>query len=175
MSSILDLLQIYDLRIITAIHQKYRCKMLDYLMNVITRLGSMTAVLLMPFLLLLSDRNSLEAAGRNLLIILVISQIIVHSLKWLISRPRPFSNPDACLSSHPSARGSSFPSGHSSASLAVALSLSHFVSMLTVPLLILAILVSFSRLYLGVHYLSDVLAGCLISSVVFLLCQAVIL
>ena len=53
----------------------------------------------------------------------------------------------------------SFPSGHTGASFAAVAALYASRSKLWIPSLILAVLIAFSRLYLYVHYPSDVLAG----------------
>jgi undecaprenyl-diphosphatase len=57
----------------------------------------------------------------------------------------------------------SFPSGHVTASLAVAPSYAMVFPLWAGPLLLLALVVGFSRVRLGVHYPSDVLAGQLIA------------
>lgn len=53
----------------------------------------------------------------------------------------------------------SFPSGHATVSFACATTLALAVPRLRVPLYVLAALISFSRVYVGVHYPLDVLAG----------------
>jgi undecaprenyl-diphosphatase len=53
----------------------------------------------------------------------------------------------------------SFPSGHAAASMSVALGYGVTFPVLAVPLLVLALLVGFSRVRLGVHFPGDVLVG----------------
>ncbi len=87
-------------------------------------------------------------------------------IKHLVRRDRPFiqySDIDTFIR-HP--RGYSFPSGHSSASAATSLCIFLQNKKLGAPLLVVALLVMFSRLYFQVHFFSDVVCGCILGSVV---------
>ena len=83
-------------------------------------------------------------------------------LKPAVARLRPcdVDTTVQLLISHPGEF--SFPSGHSGASFAAASALFFGKSPLGIPAFILAALIGFSRLYLYVHYPTDVLAGALI-------------
>lgn len=91
---------------------------------------------------------------------LVLSSILTKGLKWTIDRPRP-AEKDSSFTAVLFKKGHSFPSGHSSLSFSMATSLSLQFRRwyIVVPAFGYACLVSWSRLSLGVHYPTDVLAG----------------
>ncbi len=85
------------------------------------------------------------------------------AIKLLVARQRP-SIPDLPALTHTPTR-LSFPSAHASTSFAGALAYSR-VGVPSVPLYALAASLSMSRLYLGVHFPSDVLAGAMLGTAV---------
>ena len=99
--------------------------------------------------------------GISVLLALLINLFITNiGLKNIIARPRPFNvNPElVTLIKHPSSF--SFPSGHTSGSLTAAMVLYHLMpKKIGVPAVVLATMIAFSRMYIGVHYPTDVLGG----------------
>lgn len=86
-------------------------------------------------------------------------------LKYLVSRPRPTSEIGAIIVGS-GAGWYSFPSSHATVSVAMAIVLSRYEPRWRTAFYILAFLISLSRIYLGVHYPSDVLAGMLLGAVI---------
>jgi undecaprenyl-diphosphatase len=94
------------------------------------------------------------------------SWLVAEGSKYLFNRTRPFlrNTEIAPLIRTPSS--SSFPSGHSATAAAGALTLSALYPALAPIFLLGGAVVALSRIYLGVHYPLDVLAGILIGTVV---------
>ena len=87
-------------------------------------------------------------------------------LKNIIARTRPYEVVEGLNRIIGAQSDFSFPSGHSGASFAVAVVM--FMEMpkkYGVPALIVATLIAFSRLYVGVHYPFDVIAGVLTGTI----------
>jgi membrane-associated phospholipid phosphatase len=103
--------------------------------------------------------------GCVILASVAVNQGITEILKYTIKRDRPFiTYPDITKKS--AARGPSFPSGHTSSAFALAtsLSLSYPRWYVIASSYTYASTVAFSRMDLGVHYPSDVLAGALVGA-----------
>ena len=106
--------------------------------------------------------------GITVLLSLLFDFLIINvTLKGLVARPRPFVINEAIA---PLVGGvspyRSFPSGHSGGSFAAMLALSKWVpKKIGIPAIVLATMVALSRLYVGVHYPTDILGGLVVGLV----------
>jgi membrane-associated phospholipid phosphatase len=91
--------------------------------------------------------------------------LFVGFLKGWIDRPRPFRAIDEAHPLTTFTMGHSMPSGHAATSFAGAVMLSVFFRRALPWALLLATAIAFSRIYVGVHYPFDVLAGAAIGTV----------
>ena len=135
------------------------------LVKMVTWFGSATCLILLTVILFIFIKNKKAGLliGTNLVIITILNQI----LKSLLQRPRPTGFRII------NETGYSFPSGHSMISMAFYGFLIYLIYKnvknkylkftLIIILIILIISIGLSRIYLGVHYTSDVLAGFLLS------------
>lgn len=112
-----------------------------------------------------------------LLLSVLVTQVVVDVLKGVVARPRPGDGPVADPASF------SFPSGHSATAVALYLTLAlvavHALRgparvVAAVAGLMLVATIGASRVYLGVHYPTDVVAGWLTGAAVVLCCWATV-
>lgn len=91
-----------------------------------------------------------------------IGSLVVSMLKESVDRPRP-EHADPAINAAVATPGSpSFPSGHTATAFAAAAVVGAFYPRLRWPLYSLAALVGLSRIYLGVHFTLDVVAGAIL-------------
>jgi membrane-associated phospholipid phosphatase len=135
---------------------------LDVLMNFFTFLGRIEFYILLIALLYWVVNNQL---GFRVFLILLSTDFVSSAFKHLLHQPRPYWVGDV---KHLSAETSyGIPSSHASDSLAVWGYLAYRVqkSWFRFVAVLLIVLIALSRLYLGVHFLHDILGGWLIGGV----------
>lgn len=86
-------------------------------------------------------------------------------IKHIFERPRPYENASLQVISRTEASGASFYSNHASNTMTFAVYTAEFFPAAKIPLIAVAGLVAYSRVYNGVHYPSDILFGMLIGLV----------
>lgn len=160
----------YDESILLWIQDNLRFDFLTPVMKFITHLGDAGMIWIIITILLLAFQRTRKAgiySASALIIMLLFNNML---LKNIFNRTRPYEVIDGLKLLIPKQMDPSFPSGHSAASFASSTAVfRHLSRRVGVPLLILAFLISFSRLYVGVHYPSDVFAGALIGSFIGIL------
>ncbi len=128
---------------------------------------SISLILIVFIISILNKSKSVFKKFIVLLSVLILVAIISQGLKTFIYRERPFK---AFTSIDKLAEGgdSSFPSGHTLEVFAIATALSRLFrkKKIVITVYLWAMLVGYSRMALGVHYPSDVLAGILIGTLI---------
>ena len=154
----------FDLPILDWIAENLQCGFLDWFMPIITLLGDagiFWIICAVVLILIPKHRKAGLSMGLAMLMGLVICNL---TMKPLFARIRPYDFqweyygkviPLLIEAQH----DFSFPSGHTIASFEGAVALAIFNKKLGIPALILAGLIAFSRLYLYVHYVTDVLVS----------------
>ncbi len=159
----MNLIQNMDMNILDFIHKNIANNFLDKIMIFITSIGNLGLIWIAISLLLLISKKYRKVGVLCIASLLLSSLIGEVFLKNLVQRGRPFTAVEGINLLIKAPKSFSFPSGHTASSFAVATVVGRKIEKFKFPpIYILAIAIAFSRLYLYVHYPSDVLVGALI-------------
>lgn len=144
----------WDSQLVTFFNQNWAHPFLDGLMITVT-VGAMPLAAITPLLLWLAGKRR---EGATLLVTFICSTLLAVGIQLLVMRPRPAEIRAVQLAS----AFPSFPSGHAAAAFGSATLVSLVWRRASLFALPGAALVSFSRVYLGEHYPSDLLGGAIL-------------
>ena len=159
----LEIIQNMDSSLLLWIQEHLRCALLNGPMVFISTLGNaglFWIALGLVLAIIPKTRKYGILALVSLLVCFLFNNVL---LKNLVARPRPYTQLPQLVMLMKCPADHSFPSGHACSSFAVAGSLLWSMdrkwNFIRIPALVLAILIAFSRLYVGVHYPTDFLVG----------------
>ena len=173
--ALLDALAVsFDLPILDWIAANLWCPVLDAVMPVITVLGD-AGIFWIAVAVLFIFTKKYRKIGIGMMIALMMGLVVCNiCLKPMIARIRPYDFQEEYLGvvvnlliekQHDFA----FPSGHTIASFEAAVVILLGNKKLGIPAMILACLIAFSRLYLYVHYPTDVIVSIVLGSILALI------
>ena len=154
----MEVIQNFDWMVLHGI-QGLHCRVLDSIMPLITLLGEhgiLWVVLSVVLTVIPKTRKCGIAMMLGLLLELLIGNLV---LKPMIARPRPYMLDPGITPIVPKLADFSFPSGHTYGATAAGVVLFRYYKKWGIVVFILTVLIGFSRLYLQMHFLTDVLGG----------------
>ncbi|AZV56564.1 phosphatase PAP2 family protein [Clostridium sp. AWRP] len=173
--NILRKIDMFDNYILLSIKKYVQNKYLDMLMPIVTDMGNLGIVWIIIAIILILDKPY-RMIGSVVILTLIVSTIAGEGIvKHIVRRTRPCNQQNSLnmLISKPISY--SFPSGHTLSSFAAAEVLSMYFTEYKLIFIGIAFLIALSRMYLYVHYPTDVIAGVILgilcSKLIFIILQ----
>lgn len=154
-----------DITTFFILNRSFKNRLTDYLMPIITYFGGAVWSIALSLVFLLNKNSLWHQTGVHLTTSLIISHLAVQLGKRLLPRRRPYQALQNVFTSQKLYMDASFPSGHSTASFCTATVFSSILPGLSILFFMFASLIAVSRVYLGMHYPSDIAVGALLGVV----------
>lgn len=158
MKRIYDLYE-FECRLFHKINRHFNKRVLNLIFRNGTHMGGATFLITLLILLLILLNGPYRVTVIACMISLTISHIPVHFVKKMCPRKRPYMALEDAQFPSNALKDYSFPSGHTTAIFSVVTPFTLMMPNLAFILLPLALFVGLSRIYLGLHYPSDVMVG----------------
>jgi undecaprenyl-diphosphatase len=155
----------FDVSIFYSLNHLSSSYLVAVVATLVTQFGYEPILALFAVLLFFVDRQNAKLA-LEVLIAFVIADAVVLVLDGVYFRPRPYETLSNVLLPAGLGGGSSFPSGHATRAFAVAGVVAIQWGKKAVPIVLISCGVALSRVIIGVHYPSDVMAGAVLGGAI---------
>lgn len=160
----------FECRIFQQVNRHFDKKLLNLFFRTVTHLGGARFTITATLLLLLCSPRETRLIAIASALSLSASHIPVHFVKLLFPRKRPYLTIEATKVPANPLQDHSFPSGHTTAIFSILVPYILFLPQLSFALIPIGLCVGISRIYLGLHYPSDVMAGGILGTLTGSLC-----
>jgi undecaprenyl-diphosphatase len=149
----------FECRIFLEINSHFDKRIMNLFFRTITQIGGALFISVTTLLLIIFTSNQTRLTAISSAAALALSHIPVQLVKKLFPRKRPYLQIETTKILPNPLKDHSFPSGHTTAVFSVIVPFLLQTPSLAAVLIPLALSVGISRIYLGLHYPSDVIAG----------------
>jgi len=154
----------FDDFFIEIINRRMKHRILNVFFYYYTHLCGVISLVLFNLAMWFFTTGKLRQVTYQMTLSLLVSSAIVFFLKKIFSRSRPYWIIENLNTYDIDLNDYSFPSGHTTAAFSIATIFSLNYPALTIVFVVMALLIAISRVYLAVHYPTDVLVGIIVGT-----------